>query len=288
MTPTPDRPSTEPTMPAPLDRRAPRGAHEFRVGLLGLGAINSVVCRELVAGAVPGARVVAVVTIGGETPPDPVVLTDIDTLVQTVDLVVEAASHEALDDHGETILTAGRDLLVVSVGALADEGLFQRLTTSGPGRLTLTTGAVGGLDLLQAAVRAGPLESVTLTTTKRASSLVQPWMDAALITKLEQGTDRIELFRGPAREAATRFPRSLNVAAALALAVGTWDGVEVVLIGDPNATATVHAIDAVGAIGGYHFETTNAVSKNPTTSSVTAYAVLRGVAAIAARRWSFV
>ena len=275
-------------MPTALDRRPRHEERDLRVGLLGLGAINSVVCSELVAGAVPGARVVAVVTTGGEAPPEPVVLTDVDTLVQTVDLVVEAASHEALDDHGEAILAAGCDLLAVSVGALADERLFERLSTSGPGRLTLTTGAVGGLDLLQAAARAGPLESVKLTTTKRSSSLVQPWMDSALISMLKQGAARMEVFRGSARDAACRFPRSLNVAAALALALGSWDGVEVVLIGDPDATATVHTIDAVSATGSYHFEMTSAVSNNPMTSSVTAFAVLRGIAALTARRWSFV
>jgi aspartate dehydrogenase len=72
------------------------------------------------------------------------------------------------------------------------------------------------------------------------------------------------------------FPRSTNVAAAVALAVGAWDVVEAVLLADPAATLTRHEIAATGPAGEYRFEIRNRPSpRTPTTSEIVPYAVLR-------------
>src|SRR5665647_2847269 len=44
-----------------------------------------------------------------------------------VDLVVEAASVAAVRTHGEAVLRAGKDFVVMSVGALADPAFLSRL-----------------------------------------------------------------------------------------------------------------------------------------------------------------
>ena len=92
----------------------------------------------------------------------------IASLAEPPDLIVEAAGHGALGEHGVPALRAGFRLLVVSVGALADRALLEVLeeaATEGGGVAEIAPGAVGGIDAL-AAARQGGLERVTYTSRK--------------------------------------------------------------------------------------------------------------------------
>jgi aspartate dehydrogenase len=87
------------------------------------------------------------------------------------DTVAECASHTAVRDHGAAILAAGCDFVVISIGALADDGLRTQLIDAarrGGTRLVLPPGAVGGVDALAAAKLSG-LESVVYSGRKPAT-----------------------------------------------------------------------------------------------------------------------
>lgn len=256
----------------------------MRVGVIGAGSIGSVVAVALRDGAVSGARFSGV---ADPNQPDGLPVLSVGELIETSDLVVEAAGHKALAELGPRVLDAGRDLLVVSVGALADEELHARLLAAGPGMLHLSTGAIGGLDLLRAAARMG-LHHVELVTTKRAGSLVQPWMSDAEAERL-RGADRpVELMRGPARKVTAAFPKSANVAASIALAAGDWDVVEAAMVADPGVASTSHVITADGVAGRYRFEIRNHPSRQtPTSSQVVPYAVLSAISALAVPEGAF-
>jgi aspartate dehydrogenase len=246
-----------------------------RVALIGHGAIGTVVAEALRAGEVPGAHLACIV--GHHADADPGVV-DAARAIERADLFVECAGQEALAEHGAAILAAGRDLLVVSIGALADPVLRKHLLNTGPGRLLLSSGAVGGLDILRAAAAFGPLTRVSIETTKSPASLVQGWMSGEQADALRHATAPVEVMRGSAVEVTAAFPRSANVAAALAMAVGDWSIVEATVVGDPAALRTRHVITAEGAAGRYRFEIENRPSRaTPTTSAVTAHAVLRGL-----------
>ena len=179
----------------------------------------------------PGAQLRAVLTRHPETVPAPYAVGDVHDLVDGADVVLEAAGHEALAAHGPAIIEAGCDLLAVSVGALVDPVLLAVLDAGGPGRLLLTSGAIGGLDLLQAAARAGASTAGRADhdeTVVRVGAIVDGRRRTRTPVRHRAG-------RGVPRhrdQAARRFPRSLNVVAAVALAVGSWDVVDVTLIGD--------------------------------------------------------
>lgn len=248
------------------------------VAVVGCGAIGGVVARALRAGTVAGARLAGVV--------DPAGTGDLPGL--TLDeacragLVVEAAGQRVLADIGPRVVARGTDLLVVSIGAFADDSLAGRLHGAGTGRVHLVTGAIGGLDMLRSATRMAPLDSVRIVTTKKPAGLVQPWMEDAEAERVRTAAGPLEIRRGPAREIAAAFPRSTNVAAAVALAVGDWDRVEAVVVADPAATLTSHVITASGPAGDYRFEIRNRPSPdNPTTSQVVPYAVLKSIGDIA-------
>lgn len=83
-------------------------------------------------------------------------------------LVVECAGHGGLGEHGLAALEGGLDLLVVSVGALADRALYDKLrgaAEASGATMTLLPGAVGAIDAL-AAARQGGLKSVLYTGRK--------------------------------------------------------------------------------------------------------------------------
>ena len=114
-----------------------------RVGLIGHGAIGSVVAAELVSGAVAGVELTAV--LDDLAPHPDLEVQSIEELLGDVDLVVEAAGHGALAQYGPVVVDSGASLLIVSVGALADPELGASLVGRSPGRVMYTTGAIGGI-----------------------------------------------------------------------------------------------------------------------------------------------
>jgi aspartate dehydrogenase len=255
-----------------------------KVAVVGWGAIGRVVGTALADRQVPGAELVCVVDNRplGDTAPAPQVT--FEEALERCDLIVEAAGQGVVREWGERILTSGTDLLIASSGALTDEELAKRLLAAGPGRVYFTGGAVGGLDLLQAVRSLGPLDEVRLTTTKLPSTLEQPWMDDELLSRMRTATGPVEVMAGTAREVPVKFPRSTNVAASVALAVGDLDAVRVRVVADPAAHRTRHVVEASGPYGDYRFEVAHLPDPgNPATSRVVPYAVLRGLAALAGR-----
>ena len=99
-----------------------------RVGLIGHGAVGSVIAEGLERG-------VEQLSLAGvyahSTVPDRYRIGSFDELVERSDLVVEAASQEAVRAYGPTAVATGKDLLIVSVGALADPSLLTTLRGSG-------------------------------------------------------------------------------------------------------------------------------------------------------------
>ncbi len=185
-----------------------------------------------------------------------------------IQVVVEAASIEAVRQYGERILQKGKDLVVLSVGAFLDGSLRSRLVesaTSHGRRIIVPSGAIGGLDLLKACAMKG-VESVSLTTTKNPRSL--PGAGA--------GARRKVIFRGDASEAVKLFPENINVAASLALASGC--DVKVKIVADPKVHANVHEVRIRGDFGHARFMVSNVPSPdNPRTSYLAALSVIRSI-----------
>ncbi|HWG92482.1 MAG TPA: aspartate dehydrogenase [Candidatus Thermoplasmatota archaeon] len=193
----------------------------------------------------------------------------VDTLkvgLEAADLVVEAASQQALHECAPEILRAGKDLIVLSVGALADVHLLNsllRIATESGARLHVPSGAVGGLDLLLAAREAG-LDEVTLTTAKPPRAVGYEEVDEETV-----------LYEGPAREAVKKFPKNVNVAAAISLAGIGFENTRVRLTADPTLERNTHRITVRGVFGEMSITVSNEPHpKNPATSYLAPLAAL--------------
>lgn len=207
------------------------------------------------------------------------VVTDIAGLVAArPDLVVECAGQQAVDAHAVAVLTAGLDLLVASVGAFADEALFERVgqaATRHGAQVLLPAGAIGGIDALGAARLSG-LESVTYTGRKPPGG----WKgtEAENRVALDALSEPVVFFDGSAREAATLFPKNANVAATLALAGLGMDRTRVRLIADPATTENTHDYQVTSKAVVFTVRLVGKVSPlNPKTSLSTAYSLARTV-----------
>lgn len=271
----------------------------LRVAVLGHGAIGARVAAALASGEVPGAALTGVIVrrgargsrggSGASSRAHAHRELDLEGALDASDLIVECAGGDAVREHGPAVVAAGRTLLVVSVGALADAGLRRELLERGPGACLLSTGAVGGLDLLRAASRDGGLSTASLTSTKRAATLVQPWMPPEDAERLRSAASARTLFEGGIAEAIRLFPASLNVGAALAAATRLWDETRIRLVADPDAELTTHEIRAEGEAGRYAFTIANRPSpENPTSSGVVAAALLRAIGDLARPSGAFV
>lgn len=251
----------------------------LRVGLIGRGSIGRKVIAAMDSGVVPGAELVGVAASGRQSPDawTDRRLCSLPELIERSELIVEAAGQRAVAEHGPAVVGSGVDLLILSVGALVDEELLARLR-SGPGRMSVCTGAIGGLELIRAAAVGGALRRVGMTSAKRPATLIQDWMDPELVDRLRAGTERLEVGRGSPVEVARAFPKSANVAAAVALAAGSSELVEVVMVADPAAVRTRHVIEVDSSCGEYRFDLTHDTSPdNPATAAIVPLAVLRAL-----------
>jgi aspartate dehydrogenase len=195
-------------------------------------------------------------------------------------LVIECAGHQALAAFAPDLLREGRELLIASVGALADRALEAMLRESalrGRTRLLLSTGAIGAVDLLCAA-RMGGLWRVSYTGSKPPRA----WLGTpaeVLAHSTEAGDAPVVVFEGTAREAALRFPQNANVAATVALAGVGLEETRVRLVSDRRLLANQHSVHAEGTFG--HFDLTvcgQTHSTQPKTSVLVALSLARYLA----------
>lgn len=197
-------------------------------------------------------------------------------LADQPDVVAECASHGAVRDFGPAVLESGRDLIVISIGALSNDVLRRRLTQAaeaGGARLILPPGAIGGIDAL-AAARLSGLESVVYTG--RKPPLAWRGTPAERLVALDALKDATVFFEGSARKAAEDYPFNANVAAALALAGIGLDATKVRLVADPAIKRNVHEFAVSAGCGDFSVRLEGRPSPaNPKTSLMAGYSVAR-------------
>lgn len=220
----------------------------MRIAVIGYGAIGQFLISQL--NCEPEIDICAVLSSPRPDICAKPVVDDIEGLLSSrPDLVVECAGHGALRSFGGSILRHGTDLLVVSVGALADsdlEAALRAASATGGGKLLIPGGALGGIDALSTAREAG-LSSVEYIGRKAPAA----WKGTAAekIVQLDRVTEPHTFIDCEARTAALTFPQNANVVAAIALAGLGFDKTRVRLIVDPQAEGNQHSYIARGEFG---------------------------------------
>jgi len=245
----------------------------MKVLLVGCGALGSAIAKGVAA--MPGASLelfdvdhAKAVAVARETAAP--VLRALDDGLAGADLVVEAASQAALKELAPKVLSRGKTLVALSVGALVDAPFLDevtRLARDKHGRLLVPSGALAGLDAIRGAAEAG-LDDVTLVTAKPPEGFGMSGLTEAKV-----------LYEGSATDAVKKYPKNVNVAAALSLAGVGFERTRVRIVADPALKANTHTVVARGAFGELTCRVENRPSpQNPASSylaSLAAIALIR-------------
>jgi aspartate dehydrogenase len=263
------------------------------VGLIGCGAIGTVLAHAIDKGEAGVTRLIVMYDstlqktqkLASELSTKPKAAKNFAEFIgcKGVHLVIEAASQNAVKQYASNVIKAGKDLMIMSVGALVDDKLrssIETLANNAVRRVYIPSGAIAGLDgLKSAAVRR--IDSVTLTTRKPTEEL----KDASYIKQNRINVNGLSepktVYEGSALQACKLFPASVNIAAALSLAGVGPEKTEVRIVADPKIHTHVHEIHVKGEFGDFTVCTKNVPSpKNPKTSylaALSAIATLRKI-----------
>lgn len=206
----------------------------------------------------------------------PVPFMDLDALIEASDLLIETAGGHVVPELAMRAFAAGKDVMVISVGALLDHPEIMARARETGCRLIVPSGAIAGLDGIKSA-SSGKIDFVRLTSHKPPRALAgAPYLVEHGIS-LDGLTKARELFYGPAREAVRGFPDNLNISAAISLAGIGPDATEVRIFADPTVTRNCHDIEVEGEFGRLHVHIENIPSENPKTGRLTALSMVRAV-----------
>jgi len=247
-----------------------------RVGLLGCGAIGTEIALAIDSEKI-SAKLTHVYDFSKENSQKlvdklenkPVITENVGLLAASpVDLIIEAASQDAVRDNVLSILQNRKDVMILSAGALLDETIFDIVMDGCKDfnkRVYLPSGAIIGLDGIRAVQ--DELESVVLVTTKNPKAL----KGAKFFETSEINPDEIKtittIYEGNAQEAVRLFPANINVAALLSLAGIGSEKTRVRIVADPATDKNTHEIQAQGKFGKFSINVENVPSpSNPKTS----------------------
>lgn len=241
----------------------------MKVGILGCGAIANIITNFAVEGKLGvdlkffyDRDIERAENLASQV--DGVVVLKIEDMLDKVDLVIEAASPQAVSETVPKVLENGVDIIIMSIGALMDPVLrkdLKNLASKNNAIIHAPSGAIVGLDGIKAA-SIGKISKATLITRKPPKSLGV------------SADEETILFEGKAGDAVLKFPMNINVAAALSLACGRE--IDVKIIADPCVNRNMHELHVVGDFGEITTITKNIrCAMNPKTSVMAAYSAIK-------------
>ncbi|MGH6768858.1 MAG: aspartate dehydrogenase [Xanthobacteraceae bacterium] len=250
-----------------------------RVAIAGLGAIGRVVARRLTDGmagltlacAAVRDRAKAQAWLEAERIECPLVAPD--AFPAHADLAIECAPASAFEDICRPMLTAGKSVMVLSVGALLERTHLIDLAKKSGGQIMVPTGALLGLDAVTAAAE-GQIRSVRMITRKPPNGLAGAPHLVANGISVDGLKEARRVFNGSARDAAKGFPANVNVAAALSLAGIGPDRTTIEIWADPGVERNCHTIEVEADSASFSLTIANVPSENPKTGRITALSVL--------------
>ncbi|WP_411820863.1 aspartate dehydrogenase [Hyphococcus formosus] len=222
-----------------------------RAAIFGMGAIGTSLARDWAKQAPKGWELSAVcarprqsAAIRDLLPSGTDVLESVEDLLQMpLDAVIETVGHASARRYGVEILSAGRDLYLLSSGILADKQLHADLIAAarqGQSRIIVPTGALAGFDGLLAMAL-----SSEATVTYRSTKPAKAWRNTPADGEFDLDALREPLvfFRGTAREAASLYPKNANLAASVAIGGVGFEATKVELVADPAANGNLAELE---------------------------------------------
>lgn len=211
----------------------------IKVGVAGVGAIGSAVCKGLSQGIGPY-TLEAVSDVRADFALS-VPNLDFTDLVARCDLLIECLPPGIAPEFIRLVLQSGKDVIVISSAALLIHSDILDIHKQSTSRIIVPSGALVGLDGVNAMKRMG-IKSAKIASTKPPKGFIgAPYVDKMGIDVSKIDT-KTRLFTGNALEASKGFPANVNVAATLSLAGIGPERTEVEIWADPQTNVNSHEI----------------------------------------------
>ena len=168
------------------------------------------------------------------------------------DYVAEMASVQMVKAMAEKVLSCGANLVVLSIGAFADEEFYSRIRQTAKEHGTkvhIASGAIGGFDVLRTVTLMGQVEqaagkagvTTVMETHKGPESLQNtPVFDEKLLADREE----TEVFVGNTKKAISLLPTKVNVSVAASIATAGTEQTEYHIYSVPGMKGDDHKITA--------------------------------------------
>lgn len=225
---------------------------KLRLGIVGCGYLGNIIVDALLNGSLEEYELVGVTSRSLESRAkvaNKVPCKDcksIDELLELKpDYVVEAASGKVVKDIAHKVLYGGSNLVVLSIGAFADEVFYEKtnqIARETNKRIYIASGAIGGFDAMRTAALMSGITS-KITSEKGPKSLRGT---PVFREELMSSDKKEDVFNGFAKEAIALFPTKVNVAVATALATTGADNTAVTISSIPNMVGDNHKIEVKG------------------------------------------
>lgn len=169
---------------------------------------------------------------------------DIRELLDTKpDYVAEMASVQLVKDIAEPVLSSGANLIVLSIGAFADEEFYEHIKSVARENRTkvhIASGAIGGFDVLRTVSLMGQVKTEMVTHKGPKSLQNTPVFREGMMEDKEES----EVFAGNTREAIKLLPTKVNVSVAASLATAGTEKTQFHIISVPGMVGDDHKITA--------------------------------------------
>ena len=258
----------------------------LKIGIVGCGAIGTSLAEAIVSDFSVQTRLVSIYDIDRnkalglvrKLKAKPLVSSSLDYLVKMADLVIEAADASSSLAIARSVLSKGRDIIVMSVGGIATNiNQLRNLARKKKARLYVPSGAICGIDALKAASQ-GKINRVVLITRKNPKSFQNSDYIKQEGIRLDKIKSDTVLFSGNARQAIKFFPQNINVAATLSIVGIGQARTQVKIVACPKLKRNIHEIYIESDAGTISTRVENLVHPdNPKTSLL---AVLSAIATL--------
>jgi aspartate dehydrogenase len=274
-----------------------------KISIIGCGAIGSELAQHVDSNMTKNVTLLSILDIRPENAQtlksklsnnSPLIFNNFADFVKSesfkeVELVIEAASQNAITSYLNQLISFKKDVLVMSVGAFANSAFFSEVSRnveSNDINIYVPSGAIAGIDALKSVKNS--VSYVTLTTTKNPNSLKDsPFFKNNNFT-VDSIKKRTLIFEGSAIEAVQNFPANVNVAALLGLAGIGIEKTKVNVIADPSIRINKHEIKVIGKFGELIVRVKNIPSStNPKTSYLAILSVIECLRSITTKGFKY-
>ena len=201
---------------------------------------------------------------------------DLPELISRSDLIIEAAGGAVVPNLASGCFAAGKNLMVISVGALLDHPNIVKQARQSGNHLFIPSGAIAGLDGIKSACK-GQVNHVTMISRKPPNALEgAPYILEHQISLTNIKGEKL-LFDGSARDACKGFPANINVSAAVSLAGVGPDLTRVKILAVPGLSRNCHDVEVAGEFGLLNIHVENVPSENPKTGRLTSLSIMRSI-----------